>query len=127
MTPIRMQKIESAARIVMAFTEAFNQHDIPAMMQLLSDDCLFEETSPAPDGTTYSGKTAITQYYHDFFTHSPQGHLKIEELLGYGIRCSMRWRYDWVDAAGNPAHLRGLDLLRVQNGLICEKLSYVKR
>jgi hypothetical protein len=116
----------SCERNFSPFTEAFNQHDIPAMMQLISDECLFEDTSPAPDGTTYNGKTAITSYYQNFFLRFPQAHLKVEELLGYGIRSIIRWRVDWVDIAGHPAHLRGLDLLRVQNGLICEKLSYIK-
>jgi predicted SnoaL-like aldol condensation-catalyzing enzyme len=91
----------------------------------MSDDCLFEETTP-PDGVAYKGKDAITGYWQDFFTKSPQAHMKIEESFGYGLRCVIRWRYDWVDASGASGHVRGVDLFRVQNGLITEKLSYVK-
>jgi hypothetical protein len=47
-------------------------------------------------------------------------------MVGLGLRCIMRWRYDWVDEAGNAGHVRGVDIVRVQNGLIVEKLSYVK-
>jgi ketosteroid isomerase-like protein len=126
MTPIRMEKIESASRIVMSFIEAFNRHDIPAIMHFISQDCLFEDSSPAPDGTALTGKPAIGQYYQTFFARFPQAHLKAEELLGYGIRCILRWRLDWTDPSGNPAHLRGIDLFRVQQDLIGEKLSYVK-
>jgi ketosteroid isomerase-like protein len=126
MTPIRMEKIESASRIVMSFIEAFNRYDISAMMQFISDDCLFEDASPGPDGTTYTGKNAIAQYYQDLFTHFPQAHLKVEELLGYGIRCILRWRLDLTDPSGNPAHLRGMALFRVQQDLIGEKYSYIK-
>jgi predicted SnoaL-like aldol condensation-catalyzing enzyme len=96
------------------------------MMQLMSDDCVFENTAPAPDGAVYSGKEAVTHYWQDFFTLSPNAHINIEEIFGYGTRCIMRWRYDWVDEAGNDGHVRGVDLFRVQNGFICEKLSYVK-
>jgi ketosteroid isomerase-like protein len=47
-------------RVVLAFNEAFNRHDVAGMMQLMSDDCVFEYTAPAPDGTVYAGKEAIT-------------------------------------------------------------------
>jgi predicted SnoaL-like aldol condensation-catalyzing enzyme len=126
MSPIRMERIESAVRIVIAFNEAFNQHDIAAMMQLLSEDCIFEDTTPAPDGGLYSGKAALTQYWQRYFTQSPHAHIKVEEIFGFGIRCIMRWRYEWGNEAGNTGHVRGVDIFRVQNGSICEKLSYVK-
>ena len=65
-------------------------------------------------------------YKRQFFSCSPKAHIKIEETFGYGLRCVMRWRCDYLDESGAPAHLRGVDLLRVQDGLIVEKLSYVK-
>jgi predicted SnoaL-like aldol condensation-catalyzing enzyme len=126
MTPVRMDRFESGLRTVIAFNEAFNSHDVAGMMQLMSDDPVFENTDPAPDGAVYTGKEAVTQFWQDFFAHSPQAHIIIEEIFGFGIRCIMRWRYDWVDAAGNKGHVRGVDIFRVQNGFICEKLSYVK-
>jgi len=126
MSPIRMARVESGVRVVIEFIEAFNRHDIAGMMQLMSDDCVFENTAPAPDGTVYSGKEVVTQYWQDFFLASPHAYIKIEEIFGYGIRCIMRWRYDWVDAAGNKDHVRGVDLFQVKNGSICEKLSYAK-
>jgi ketosteroid isomerase-like protein len=126
MTPIRMEKIESASRIVISFIEAFNRHDVPAMMHLIGNDCLFETASPAPDGTIYTGKPAITQYFQDLFIHFPQTQLKAEELLGFGIRCMLRWRIDWTNPSGDTAHLRGMDLFRVEQDLICEKRSYIK-
>ena len=85
-----------------------------------------ENTDTAPDGAVYTGKQAIAQFWQDFFTQSPQAHIKVEEIFGLGIRCIMRWRYEWVDQAGNPGHARGVYIFRVQNGVICEKLSYVK-
>ena len=121
MTPIRMSKLETAIRVVMAFNEAFNRHDVAGMMQLMTDDCVFENTDPAPDGTVYSGKEAVTQFWQDFFRQSPQAHIEIEEIFGMGLRCVMRWKYDW----GN-GHVRGVDVFKIKDNLICEKLSYVK-
>ncbi|HEU5014677.1 MAG TPA: nuclear transport factor 2 family protein [Roseiflexaceae bacterium] len=126
MSPARMARLESAMRVVLAFNEAFNRHDVAGMMQLMSDDCVFENTAPAPDGTVYAGKQAVTQFWQDFFRASPHAHITIEEIFGLGMRCMMRWRYDWIDEAGTAGHVRGVDLFTVKNNLISEKLSYVK-
>ena len=127
MSPIRMSKIETAMRIVMEFNEAFNRHNVPEMMKLMTEDCVFENTDPAPDGTRYSGKEAVTQFWQDFFRQSPKARIEIEEIFGMGNnRYVMRWRYQWVDAAGKEGHVRGVDIFQVRDGLISEKLSYVK-
>ena len=126
MSPTRMSRLESAMHVVLEFNEAFNRHDVTGMMQRMSDDCVFENTDPAPDGAVYSGKEVVTQFWQDFFRESPQAHIEIEEIFGFGARCIMRWRYDWVDVAGNKGHVRGVDMFQVKDGLICEKLSYVK-
>lgn len=126
MSPIRMSKLESAMRIVLEFNKSFNRHDVAGMMQLMSDDCVFENTHPAPDGTVYSGREVVTRFWEDFFRESPQAHIEIEEIFGMGERCIMRWTYKWVDTAGANGHVRGVDVFRVTNGFIREKLSYVK-
>jgi predicted SnoaL-like aldol condensation-catalyzing enzyme len=126
MSPTRLSRLESAVRVVLEFNEAFNRHDIAGMMQLMSEDCVFENTNPPPDGAVHSGKGAVTQFWQDFFRESPQAHIEIEEIFGLGMRCVMRWRYDWVDAAGIKGHVRGVDIFQLKDGLIHEKFSYVK-
>jgi predicted SnoaL-like aldol condensation-catalyzing enzyme len=126
MSPARMSKLEASTRLVLEFNEAFNRHDVAGMMQLMSEDCIFENTYPAPDGTVYSGKETVTQFWRDFFRESPQAHIEIEEIFGLGERCIMRWRYSWVDVEGKQGHVRGVDIFRVREGSILEKLSYVK-
>jgi ketosteroid isomerase-like protein len=126
MSPTRLSSLESAVRIILDFNDAFNRHDVSRMMELMSEDCVFENTNPAPDGSRYVGKAAVTQFWQEFFRQSPQAHIQVEEIFGLGMRCIMRWRYEWVDAAGNQGHVRGVDLFQLRNGLISEKLSYVK-
>ena len=121
MSPARMSKVEAAMRIVLEFNEVFNRHDVAGMMHLMSDDCVFEDTNPAPDGTVYSGKEAVTQFWEGFFQKSPNAHIDIEEIFGLGHHCIMRWKYNWSDG-----HVRGVDVFKLKDGLICEKLSYVK-
>ena len=121
-----MSKIESATRLVLAFNEVFNRHDVEGMVALMSDDCIYEHNAPAPDGIAYSGKEAVTQFWQDFFRESPQAHIEIEEIIGLGMRCVMRWRYDWEDVAGKKGHIRGVDIFKLKDGFICEQFSYVK-
>jgi predicted SnoaL-like aldol condensation-catalyzing enzyme len=126
MSPTRMSRLESAIRIVLEFNANFNRHDVAGMMRLMSDDCIFENANPAPDGAVYSGKETVTQFWQDFFREQPQAHIEIEEIFGLGMRCIMRWKYEWVDITGKKEYVRGIDIFRVKDGFICEKLSYVK-
>ncbi|HRQ39280.1 MAG TPA: nuclear transport factor 2 family protein [Chloroflexota bacterium] len=121
-----MSRIETAVRTVLAFNEAFNRHDVAGMMTLMSDDCVFENTAPAPEGTVYQGKEAVTQFWHEFFRQSPQAHIEVEEIFGLGYRCVMRWLYAWVDENGDRGYVRGVDIFQVRDGRISQKLSYVK-
>jgi predicted SnoaL-like aldol condensation-catalyzing enzyme len=126
MSPARMSRLETSIRVVIDFNEAFNRHDIKSMMLLMGDDCIFENTNPAPDGTMIKGKDAVTQFWEDFFRESPHAHIEIEEIFSLSFRCVMRWKYTWTDVLGKSGHVRGVDLFKVTNGLISEKLSYVK-
>jgi len=126
LSPVHLSRIETGIRTVLDFNDAFNRHDIPGMMKLMSKDCVFENTSPAPDGTRYSGKEEITRFWEQFFRASPQAHIEIEDAFGLGFHCLMRWKYEWVDSAGAKGHVRGVDVFKFKEGLICEKLSYVK-
>jgi ketosteroid isomerase-like protein len=126
MSPVRMSKIETGVRVVLEFNEAFNRHDVPAMMKLMTDDCIFDNTDPAPDGSLFSGKEVVTRFWQDFFRESPHAHIEVEEIFGMGLHCVMLWKYTWVDAAGHEGHIRGVDVYKMKENLISEKRSYVK-
>jgi predicted SnoaL-like aldol condensation-catalyzing enzyme len=126
MCPTRLSKLESAMRVVLEFKEAYNRHDVAGMLGLVSDDCIFETTAPAPDGTVHSGKKAIAQFWQDLFSELPQAHIDIEEIFGLGERCIMRWRYSWVNGGGEIVHFRGVDIFLVRDSTIREMLSYTK-
>ncbi len=96
------------------------------MMQLLSEVCVFENNVSAPDDAAYMAKAAVVQFWQAFFRESPQAYIEIKEIFGLGFRCIMRWRYEWVGAAGQKSHSRGVDIFKLKDGFICEKLSYVK-
>src|SRR3990172_2636788 len=116
----------STRRTVERFNEAFNRHDVEGVMALMTGDCVFENTNPPPDGERYQGQQAVRGFWEGFFRSSPTAVFETEELFACGDRCFVRWLYRWVDDGGRPGHVRGIDLFRVQDGKVAEKLSYVK-
>ena len=123
---MKMSRIEGIMRLVLAFSEAFNRHDVAGMMQLLNDNCTFESGRPAPEGRAYVGKAAIQQYWQDYFRAFPQAQIEIEEIFGLGMRCVMRWRCEWEAESGSKESLRGIDVFQVKQGRISEQFAYVK-
>ena len=121
-----MTRHDTTRDVIEAFNAALNRHDIDAVMALMTPDCVFENTMPVPDGERFEGQEAVRGFWEMLVANSPQAHFSTEELITAGDRAVVRWRYHWVDAAGTPGHVRGIDLFRVQDGLVAEKLSYVK-
>ena len=116
---------DAASSVVERFNEAFNRHDVDGIMALMTEDCIFENTRPAPDGTRVAGQPAVRAFWAEFFQRSPQAHFDTEELFESGDRCVVRWIYRWV-RDGIQGHVRGVDVFRVRDGKVAEKLSYVK-
>jgi ketosteroid isomerase-like protein len=122
-----MAKLETAIRTVIDFNKAFNHHDVPALLALVSEDCFFVNPDPFTEAASYSGRETLFRFWDHFFAVHPRAQMDIEELFGFSIHCVMRWRFDYVDSAGASRQLQGVDLFRIKNGLICEKLTYLKK
>lgn len=117
----------STVGAVERFNQAFNRHDVDAVMAAMTEDCIFENTFPPPDGERYERQAAVRVFWEAFFRSSPNAVFEAEELFATGDRCVVRWLYRWApDAEGTPGHVRGIDLFRVRDGKVAEKLSYVK-
>jgi ketosteroid isomerase-like protein len=107
--------------IIERFNAAFNAHDVDAVMALMTDDCVFENTYPPPDGGRFEGQAAVRTNFAAFFAEAPHARFEFEDTFVNEERACVRWRYDW-----GAGHVRGVDVFRVRNGHIVEKLSYVK-
>ena len=121
-----METTEATADAVNRFNDAFNARDVDAIMELMTDDVVFENTSPSPDGERHEGQAAVRAFWEAMFASTPHTRFDTEELFAAGDRCAVRWRYSWTDGDGNEGHVRGVDVLKVRDGKIAEKLSYVK-
>ncbi|MFY9935135.1 MAG: nuclear transport factor 2 family protein [Streptosporangiaceae bacterium] len=108
-----------AEEVVDRFNAAWGAHDLAAALALISDDCVFESTSP-PDGQRYVGRAAISAAWQPIF-EDQASRFTVEDSFSAGARVVQRWRYDW-----DGGHVRGIDVFTVQDGLITEKTAYVK-
>jgi ketosteroid isomerase-like protein len=117
---------ESNLELLERFNAAFNRQDADGMMACMSVDCVFENTYPSPEGERYSGWPDVRIFWVEFFQRSPSARLDFEEIVVMGERGFQRWIYSWQDESGGHGHVRGVDVLHFQDGLIVEKLSYVK-
>ncbi len=112
--------------VIEEFNRAFNCQDLDAVMALMTDDCVFENTHPAPDGTRHVGQMAVREAFASFFRSSPNARFSTEEMFAAADRCVVRWTYQWPMEGDEQNHVRGVDVFCVENGKVAEKLSYVK-
>jgi len=110
-----------ALATVVRFNDAFNSHDVDAVMALTTDDCVFDTTEPAPDGRRFVGREEVRSEWERLFAASAIARFDTEEIFAAGDRVVVRWTYDF-----GHGHVRGIDALRVRDGRVAEKLSYVK-
>ena len=108
---------------VQRFNEAFNRHDVGGVMAMMTADCVFENTQPSPDGERFVGAAAVRAFWTRFFDSTPGARFETEEIFATGDRAVVRWVFHWDDADG---HVRGVDVMRVRDGKVAEKLAYVK-
>ena len=106
--------------VVEAFGTAWADRDLDAALAMVTDDCVFDATGPAPDGTRHVGHEEIRQAWKAIFDDS-SSRFEVEETFSAGDRVVQRWRYSWPGG-----HVRGVDLFKVRDGKVAEKLAYVK-
>ncbi|MFQ5873309.1 MAG: nuclear transport factor 2 family protein [Dehalococcoidia bacterium] len=108
------------------FNEAFNRHDVDGIMELMTEDCVFENGMPAPDGQRLEGQAAVRGAWEQLFSTFHNAVFEEEELFAAADRSISRWTFRWEDKDGNPGHLRGVDIFQVRDGKVAVKLAYVK-
>jgi len=110
-------------KTLVRFNAAFGARDVDATLALVTDDIVIETTSPAPDGQRHEGRDAVRMAWTEVM-RTPGMSFTEEESFVSGDRAAVRWRYAWEGS--DPGYVRGVDVLRFRDGLVCEKFSYVK-
>lgn len=111
--------------VIDRFNEAFNTHDVDAIMALMTDDVVFDNTKP-PDGERYEGQQEVRGFWERFFAANPNAWFDTEDMFVAGDRCTARWVFTFDRKDPGGGHIRGVDVFKVRDGKVAEKLSYVK-
>jgi ketosteroid isomerase-like protein len=109
--------------VMRQFHDAFDRHDPAAFVELVADDCVIENTTPAPNGSLHVGKQACLAVWQGLAAAAGTGFSR-EEVSVVGERAIVRWRYRWGDEESQS--VRGVNLMRVRNGRVVEAMGYVK-
>jgi ketosteroid isomerase-like protein len=106
------------------FTAAFNRDDLDGVMEFFAEDALYAELN----GTENRGKKAIREAFEPQFK-GDFGQVRfhgedsfVDEETGKALS---RWRCT-VEIDGQKQEFRGLDIYRLENGLVKEKLTYAQ-
>ena len=112
--------------VVARFGAAWEAWDMAAAVSMMAPDAVFESTGPAPDGRRLEGRDAIRAEWEEMDRVTRDPSFVFEEVLVSGDRATARWRFAWSNEDGSTGHVRGVDVIKVVDGQIAEKLSYVK-
>jgi ketosteroid isomerase-like protein len=109
--------------VIRRFNKVFQRHDPSALPELVAPDCVIENTTPAPNGARLVGRDACVATWTQIAT-TPGTYFDLEEVFVAADRAIIRWRFWWGEGEANS--VRGVNLMRVHDGLIVEAMGYVK-
>ena len=89
------EQTRATQAVIERFNDLFNSRDVDAIMAAMTDDVVFENTSPAPDGERHEGQAAVRACWEHLFAAAPETEFTAEDMFAAGDRCLVRWRYRW--------------------------------
>jgi steroid delta-isomerase-like uncharacterized protein len=117
-----MSGTEQTPTTIERFNEAFNQHDVEAALQMMTDDIVFDNTS----GGRFEGQVVVRGVLTRAFELMSMGRFDTEDMFAADDRCVVQWTYTFNTAEPEQGQVRGVDIFRVRDGLVAEKFSYMK-
>ena len=109
------------------FADAWNRHDVDALMSFMSEDCVFESSAgPNVFGERYEGRDAVRAGYAEVFKTFPDAHWGNATHFVHGDRGVSEWTFTGTRLDGTRVEVHGCDLFTFKNGKIALKNSYRK-
>ena len=109
-------------------TDAFNRHDLDAIMAYFVDDCVLEmPRGPEPWGRRLEGRDAVREGLASRFAGIPDVHYGDGAHFVSGDRGVSEWTLTGTSTDGERIAVRGCDLWTFSGGKVQRKDSYWKR
>jgi len=114
-------------RLLRAFGEAWNRHDLDALMSMMTNDCVFEASGGRMvNGERHEGPGAVRAAYAAVFEQYPDAHWGNARHFVAGDRGVSEWTFSGTSADGKRVEVNGCDLLTIRDGKVAVKNSYRK-
>lgn len=118
---------EITTEMLQAFADAWNRHDIDALMSFMTDDCVFEASAgSAVCGARYVGSESVRAAFAEVWTTFPDAQWGNARHLVCAERGVSEWTFTGTGADGTRVEVHGCDLFTFRDGRIFRKDSYRK-
>jgi len=109
------------------YGQAWNDHDIDAIMGLMTDDCTFDTGGGGERyGTRYRGQEEVRSRFIEVWTDLPDVHFETLANFVQGDSGCSEWTFTGTTKSGQKVEVDGCDLFTFENGKIKSKRSYLK-
>jgi steroid delta-isomerase-like uncharacterized protein len=111
------------------FAEAWNRHDLDALMSMMTDDCVFEASAgPQVCGERSEGRDAVRAAFAAVFEAFPDARWANPRhfVSRDGGRAVSEWTFTGTNRDGRRVEVTGCDLLTFRDAKIAVKNSYRK-
>ena len=109
------------------FMDAFNNHDLDAIMDFFSDDCSLDmPRGPDAWGKRFNGKAAVREGLAQRFKGLPDVHYSEDRHWVSGSLGVSEWLLTGTTPAGARIEVRGCDHWEFRDGKVVRKDSYWK-
>ena len=117
----------SKETLLRAFADAWNRHDVDALMSMMTADGVFEASGGnMVDGDRHEGQLAVRAAYAAVFEQYPDAHWGNARHFVTGDRGVSEWTFTGTLKAGKRIEVTGCDLFTFRNGKIAIKNSFRK-
>ena len=113
--------------LLQTFADAWNRHDVDALMSMMTSDCVFEASGGnMVDGERHEGQRAVRAAYAAVFEQYPDAHWHDARHFVAGERGVSEWTFTGTRKDGKRVEVAGCDVFTFRNGKIATKNSFRK-
>lgn len=118
---------EITPEVLQAFAEAWNRHDLDALMSFMAEECVFEASGgPEVCGTRHVGRDAVRAGYAEVWSTFPDAQWGNARHVVAGDRGVSEWTFTGTRTDGSRVEVNGCDVFTFRDGKIAVKNSYRK-
>jgi hypothetical protein len=113
---------EVTTEMLQAFADAWNRHDLDALMSFMTDNCVFEASAGFDvGGTRYAGCESVRAGFAEVWATFPDAQWSNARHFVCGERGVSEWTFTGTQADGTRVEVQGCDLFTFRDGRISLK------